>query len=249
MIEVGTIIHYPGAQMSRFGVLSEEWGGGNRYRVIWAPSRKCVISKPGAKPMSVSFYGAGPSGMFRGEKGAQSLELLDARLSLDHKVGETWVLEVWKAPWDITGGKTKEQYALDPYAIASGMPFPAKGDYRLCEVFYSVIPSVEAIEKQIQLHRDGFMNKRPIDNQLAIEKNVEAETKACDNKLRDMINNRSLIGAGEAYSAPGRRNGRGTKTVNLSKTSKDLKRAGVSIHPGQTMARKTNRMFKIPVIA
>lgn len=243
MIEVGTLQHYPG-QLGRFGKLTDEWGSGNRYRCIWAPSRKCVIAKPGGTPRSISFYGAGPSGILRGERGEQSLELLDARLSLSNKIGECWILEIWKAPWDITGGMTKEQYRLDPHAIASGIPYPEKGDYRLCAVFYSVVPTLETIEKQIKLVEDGWKNKRPVENAIAIQANLEKETKQRETTVRDMINNRSLIGAGEAYSAPGMKNGRGTKTVNFRKTAKEM---NLPTQPGQTTVRKTNRMFKIPV--
>lgn len=189
--------------------------------------------------MTVHMYGDGPHADVNVGQ-VLSVEHLNFRLTPDHKNGEVWILEVWKAPWDLYHG-TRAQWNADPKMLNTG-PYPAKGDYVFSEVIPGT-PSLESVEKMILLVEDGWQRKRPIDNALAIRANSEKRVKDRKTTIRDMINNRSLIGAGETYSSRG--GGRGTKTINLSRTANEL---GLPTGSGATGVMKTRRrsVYQVP---
>lgn len=244
MIECDGLIYYPTIPMDRFG-RHELGGGGNRYRIIWAPSRKTVVARPFEPAQTVQVYGFGESGVIGREQGPKSIQALNARLSNEHKLSEVWILEQWKAPWDCYPG-TREQYERDPMQLAAGIPYPVNGEYFGDETtaFHGAVPTLESAEKLILQIEYGWKVLTPTDKADAINKGMEKFKKDRHNTLKDMIDNRSLIGAGEAYSAPGRRNGRGTKTIVTDRyTTKD-----VGLAPGQFGSRRgPKRLFKVPL--
>lgn len=228
MIEANVqgLVQYPGIGMSLFGRTSPEYGSQNLFRVIWAPSRKVTLVFRG-ETRTIPVYGLGMNGT------PQSMQELDAKMSKDSKPGECWILEIWKPCWDLTR-LTETEWNADPSMVAQG-PYPKNGDYVLSEPFYGNIPTLESTEKLILLVRDGFMRKRPIENAIAIRDRVEKKEEANRNARIDIIHNSSLIGAGEAFSAPGRGHGRGTKTILGNLTTADV---GMSDYtaPGSTFA-------------
>lgn len=232
------LVQHPAIGCSLFGKTSPEYGSQNLFRVIWAPSRKVTLVFRG-ETRTVRVYGGGPDSSLKdtdedpNDIGVHSMQLLDARLSKDHRKSECWILEIWKPYWDLTR-LTEAEWNADPTMIAQG-PFPKNGDYVISEPFYSSVPSLESTEKLILLVRDGFMRKRPIENAIAIRDRVEKKEEANRNARIDIIHNSSLIGAGEAFSAPGRGHGRGTKTILGNLTTADV---GMSDYtaPGSTFA-------------
>lgn len=252
MIEANpqSLIFYPGVAMSRFGKTSPEFGMQNLFRVIWAPSRKVTLVFRG-QTRTVRVYGGGQTKIKETDPdpqdlGVHSMEVLDARLSKEHKKSECWILEIWKPCWDLTH-KTEAEWNADPASVAQG-PYPKNGDYVLSEPFFNQVPSLESIEKLILLVRDGFMRKRPVDNALAIRDRVEKKDQSDYNARIDIIKNRSLIGSGEAYS--GGKYGRGTKTIPMNLTTKDISWAGMPIptSPGVTAGMpKGRKRYQIAV--
>lgn len=234
MIEANLhLTHYPGVAMSMFGKTSPEFGGQNLFRVIWAPSRKVTLVFRG-QTRTIAYYGQGPNSK------PQSFKVLDAKLGPEYKQGECWVLEIWKPCWDLTK-LTETEWNANPAYIAQG-PYPKSGDYELSEPFHHV-PTLESIEKQVLQVRDGWMRKRPVDNAIAIRDRAEKRERDDQNTRFDIIKNRSLIGAGEAWSSPGG-GGRGTKTIQMNLTTKDISWAGrpvptaSGVTAGMPMGRK-----------
>lgn len=224
--------------MSRFGTLAAEFGGDNRYRIIWAPSRKVIITPRHQPAYTARVYGAGPGGK------PKSLRLLDYRPFPDAPLGECWLLEQWKAPWDYAGGGTKESWERNPLNLNMG-PYPAKGEYDsdASSMVIRGTPSLELVEKMILMIEDGWKRHSENENQVAIQGLAEKGIRERDNRMTDRINNRSLIGAGETYSARG--GGRGTKTVNTNRSAQDVGLPGI---PGATSAtKKKYKPREIPI--
>lgn len=206
-----TITHLPSVPMARFGKLDEMWGGGNRYRVIWAPSRKVVLTKPEGT-FTAQYYGEGAP---------RTIERLDCRMSPDLKVGECWILEQWKAPWDVAAGWTPEQWNRNPTMLMQG-PYPAKGDYVLIQPYgaFPCVPTLELIERVILLTEDGWKRHSQYENYTAIQAASEKDEKAQDSRNEDRVRNRLLIGSGETFVSS--RAARGTKTVVDKYTTRDI---------------------------
>ena len=225
-----SIVHFPLIAMSQFnrtlGEIPPEFGGGNRYRVIWAPSRKVLRFAMGI-PDTVAAYG--PNG----------IEPLTHQMAPQYKPGECWILEQWVNPYRDC---TEEEWNIIP-CVRYGVgfltrlqmmgPFPRRGYYWRCDNTYLYgEPSQSQVETQILLVEDGMFRHSAWENFVAIRNKVEAGDKAVAAERDARIRNRFLIGGGEAFSVAGGGGGRGTKTINTSRTETDLHRAGISTKPG-----------------
>lgn len=195
--------------MARFGKLDEHWGGGNRYRVIWAPSRRVIITKPEGT-FTAPVYGAGPP---------TSIHAVNCRLP-GMNAGECWVLEQWRAPWDCTD-KTPEQWNRDPLMLMQG-PYPSKGDYFLVEPYgaFPCVPPESLIERVILMTEDSWKRHSQSENQVALQAAMEKDEKAKDARIEDRIRNRLLMGGGETVVSS--RHARGTKTIVDKYTTRDI---------------------------
>lgn len=218
--------------MAKFGKLDDAWGGGNRYRVIWAPSRKVIATKPEGT-FTASMYGQGPP---------VTLEALDCGRTVcdgGPKPWECWVLEQWRAPWDCTD-KTPEQWNRDPLMLMQG-PYPSKGDYFIVQPWgaFAAVPPEGLIERVILMTEDSWKRHSQSENQVAINEAVEKDQKFRDSRVEDRIRNRLLMGGGDTVVSS--RHARGTKTIVDKYTTRDV---GLATTPGAAMTvdpRKVRR--------
>lgn len=236
-----SVVHYPLIAMGQFnrtlGEIPMEFGGGNRYRVIWAPSRNIMRFTSGISEV-VSAYGR------------NGVEPIDQQLTPTHKAGECWILEQWVNPYRDC---TEDQWNFFP--LQNGLtrlqtmgPFPRQGYYWRCDnTAIAGEPSYTQVEKMILMVEDGMFRHRPYENFLAIQAKIEQGEKSVASERDARIRNRSLIGGGEAYSVAGGGGGRGTKTINTDRTSRDLKRAGISTKPGTAsmMPRRRQKVYDL----
>jgi len=224
-----SITHLPSVSMARFGKLDDHWGGGNRYRVIWAPSRKVIAVKPEGT-FTCSIYGPGPP---------STLEALDCgRPVFDGgpKPWECWILEQWRAPWDCTD-KTPEQWNRDPLSLMQG-PYPSKGDYFLVQPYgaFPVVPPEGLIERVILMTEDSWKRHSNAENQVALSAAVEKDERAKDARAWDRVSNRLLMGGGDVVVSS--RHARGTKTIVDKYTTRDI---GLDTTPGVAMTTRPRR--------
>jgi hypothetical protein len=216
------------AQFNRtLGEIPMEFGGGNRYRVVWAPSRKILRFTSGVSE-TVSAYS--PNG---------GIQPIGHRMDPQHKDGECWILEMWRNPYRDC---TEQEWNTVPCVEVAGQPmpmtrlaamgpFPRRGYYWHAENTYLYgEPSHTQVESQILLVEDGLFRHTKWDNLTAIRRKIEAGEKKLAARNKDMIRDRHLIGGGEAYSARGGH--RGTKTINTNRDTRHLKSAGFKTAPG-----------------
>lgn len=235
-----SIVFFPLIPMARFnrtlGAIPVEMGGGNRYRVIWAPSRKILRFTVGISE-TVSAYGR------------NGIEPLSQQLSPAHKSGECWILEQWVNPYRDC---TEEEWNTMPLGnrmtrLQIMGPFPRQGYYwRADNAYLYGEPSSSQVEQQILLIEDGRFRHTQWDNYVAIRNREERGEQKVASTNEAMIRDRMLIGGGEAWSSPGG-GGRGTKTVNTKRTSRDLRRRGFSTKPGTASAtpRRHKTMYDL----
>ncbi len=226
-----SIVCHPLIAMAPFnrtlGAVPVEFGGGNRYRVIWAPSRKILRFTSGISE-TVSAYGR------------NGIQPISQQANPKDKAGECWILEQWVNPYrDCTEEEWNTfqcvQIAGSPMLItrlqAMG-PFPRQGYYWHAENTYIFgEPSLSQVEREVLRVEDGMFRHTQWDNYVAIRNKEEAGEKKQASIDSDKIRNRFLIGGGEAWSSPGG-GGRGTKTINTNRTTRDLRRRGFSTKPG-----------------
>lgn len=225
-----SIVHFPMIPMAQFnktlGEIPVEFGGGNRYRVIWAPSRKILRFTSGVSEV-VSAYGK------------NGIQPIVQQLSPGVKAGECWILEMWVNPYrDCTEEQWNTVACISVSGISQPMtrlsamgPFPRRGYYWHAENTYLFgEPTSSAVEKQILLVEDGMFRHTEWDNYVAIRSKEEAGDKKQETIAHEMINDRMLIGGGEAFS--GSHGHRGTKTITPKRTTRDLRRGGFSTKPG-----------------
>lgn len=211
--------------MAKFGKLDDAWGGGNRYRVIWAPSRMVVITKPEGT-FTAPVYGVGPP---------VSIQTVDCSLPGMRK-GECWILEQWRAPWDCTD-KTAEQWNHDPLMLMQG-PYPSKGDYFIVEPYgaFPCVPPESLVERVILMTEDGWRRHSQSENQVAIDRAIEKYNKDKDGRIEDRIRNRLLMGGGDTVVSS--RHARGTKTIVDKYTTRDI---GLDTTPGAAMTVQSRK--------
>jgi len=229
------IIQFPLIPMAQFnktlGAVPIEFGGGNRYRIVWAPSRKVLRFVLGL-PETLHAYGPG------------GVERMDHKASPEYKPGECWVLEQWCNPYRDC---TEEKWNTIPCIQVPGLtglftklqvmgPFPRRGHYWHCEnTWLYGEPTQSQVERQILLVEDGMLRHTKWDNYVAIRELQKRGVKEQDRIDEDKVRDRFLIGGGEAY-ASGHGRGRGTKTINTTRTDKDLRRIGISTKHGTPSA-------------
>ena len=229
--DLNAIVQHPLIPMAQFnrtlGPIPVEFGGGNRYRVIWAPSRNVLRFVTGL-PETVSAYA--PNG---------GVHPIKQQADIGHKAGECWILEMWVNPYRDC---TEDEWNQIPCLTVAGYdglftrlqvmgPFPRRGYYWHAENTYLYgEPSYSQVERQILLVEDGMFRHTQWDNFCAIRRKEEAGDANQARINKDRILDRMLIGGGEAYS--GSHGHRGTKTVKMNKTTRDLRRAGFSTKPG-----------------
>lgn len=212
-------MQYPGIPMLRFGSVPEEYGGGSLYRLIWAPSRSVVLTGK-ERTMKVPMY-------------AGNLAIQPIQPS-----GDVWILEKWKAPWEITN-LSKKQWNADQDMLNMG-PYPARGDYVLCEVL-ACEPANANIEKLITWIEQGA-KRSPQENRTAIVENMQRQMRDRHNERHARILNRLLPFGGEAYAAAG--GGRGTKTIEMKHSANDL---GLPTQSGYTGVSPVHKPVKFEV--
>lgn len=214
MLESGSVVTYPGIPMARFGLIPAEYGGGNKYRVIWAPSRMVTLVGRD-KTMTIPMY-AGPYAI--------------------EPVGDYWILEGWRSPLDICGPMTAEKWNANPMLLNTG-PFPARGDYVRHETL-ACNPSDANIEKLITWIEEG-RNRRAVDNFQACQSNMETSLADKKSKRDALIRNAMRpFNATDAMVGSGTRQ-RSTKTTPILKSREE---AGLPDH-GQTVALRGPRQF------
>ncbi len=226
---INAITQLPSVSMARFGRLDDFWGGGNRYRVIWAPSRKVIVTKPQGT-FTCSVYGQGPP---------YTPEALDCGRPVfgdGLKPWECWVLEQWRAPWDCTE-KTPEQWNRDPLMLMQG-PYPSKGDYFIVQPWgaFAAPPPESLIERVILMVEDSWKRHSQSENEVAIGDAMAKDEKAKDARIEDRIRNRLLASAETVVSS---RHARGTKTIVDKYTTRDV---GLPTTPGAAMTVDPRRV-------
>lgn len=217
MLESGTLVLYPGLPMLRFGEVDPAFGGGNKYRIVWAPSRMVVLTGRD-KTMTVPMY-----------VGPHALE----------PVGDFWILEGWKSCYDICGAMTSEQWNADPMLLNTG-PFPSRGDYVRHETF-AATPTSTGVEKLISWIEEGG-KRRAIENAQAVQQNLEYALTDKRNKRDALIRDAMRFG-GAINPMVGYNGGRGTKTFPVLKSWEQSGLPGA----GQTVALKRKPvMYEVP---
>lgn len=212
------VVHYPGIPMAKYGTIPAEAGGGNKYRIIWAPSRMVVLTGKD-KTMTVSMY-----------SGSYAIE----------PVGDYWILEGWRSCADLCGGPmTAKEWNANPVLLNTG-PFPARGDYVRRETL-AVNPSDANIEKLITWIEEGA--KRSFgDNFYACRDNMDRSIMDRKNK-RDALIRDSMRPYG-AEPMVGYGGSRGTKNYPVIKSREELGLPAA----GSTTALKSKKrlMYKLP---
>lgn len=186
-------ITYPGLPMARYGLIDSVYGGGNKYRIIWAPSRLVVLTGQ-EKTMTIPMY-----------HGPYALE----------PVGEVWILEGWLSPWQLYTG-TKEQWEADPMMLNTG-PYPHRGDYKL-RCLLPGNPSDYNMDFLIQCIEEGPKRSRSEKDQ-AIQEKMDASVRERKRKMKDIIQDRMRPFGGEYVGGAARGN---TKTAPILKSRQEL---------------------------
>ncbi len=218
MIETAGVVCFPGVSMSRFGKIDDAFGGGNVFRLIWAPSRNVTLML---------------------DRGPTTLPLYAAVEPLANP--NVWVLEKWLPPDKVTS-LTREEWNASPECLMQG-PFPDKGDYVLAALPLTCHPSQANIDKLVSWVMAGGNFSRA-QNALAIQNRIDAQERAKDSKRKDMIDDALLPFGGEAYS--GRKRGRGTKTVTAKYSAQDLGLPTKSGYSGVSPVHKPVT-YKVPL--
>lgn len=200
--EQSSIIQYPTIKMERFGLIPLEFGGGAKYRLIWAPSRHITLTSPD-QTITVPMY-----------FGPYAIEPLGSPPTYDG--ANAWILEGWKAPHELYGG-TEEQWNADPQMLNLG-PYPRRGDFVRHETL-RVNPSDANIEKLISWIEAGG-KRRAIENQLHCIEQLEQKMRDKKRVFNDRIQNRMLPWAGQPVVGPG--GSKGTKTVENTRSREEL---------------------------
>jgi hypothetical protein len=193
--------------MARFGLVDAAYGGGNKYRIIWAPSRMVVLTGRD-KTMTIPMYG------HTGADGKVKMPYIEP-------VGDFWILEAWRSPYDLCGVATVEEWNANPMLLNTG-PFPARGDYMRAETL-ACSPSDANIQKLITWIEEGG-ERRPIENFAACEDNLRRSIKDRKDKRDAMLRNVIRPWGGEAFAAAG--GSRGTKTILQNAAPRSLPPAG-----------------------
>lgn len=193
---------YPGIPMTRYGLIPDEYGGGPRYRLIWAPSRMVMLTGR-EKTMTVPMY-----------HGPYAVEPLGC--APFYKDAEVWILEGWKAPWQLYQG-TEEDWNADQSMLNMG-PYPRRGDFVRHESL-GCSPDDANVEKLIRWIEDGG-KRRQIENALFCQQQLEENMLERKSKREALTRSAMRPWGAESYAAAG--GGRNSKTYPLIKSREDL---------------------------
>ena len=208
MIEVpSSLVQYPGIPMSKYGKVDDADGGFNKFRLIYAPSRRVILML---------------------DRGATTVQFYLTVEPLSNP--NVWLLEKFM-PVDAYTHLTKEEWNADPMSLRMG-PYPDKGAWQMAGPPLTCSPDQANIDKLIT----WIETKRytPAQNAIAIRNKVDAEEKARSAMAADMIRNQLLPFGGEAWSGRGNRTGRvgrNPKTVNVKYSANEL---GLPTRAGST---------------
>lgn len=187
-------ILYPGLPMAKYGLIPAECGGGNKYRVIWAPSRFVTLTgrdKIMTVPMYIPPYAIEP-------------------------IGEMWILEGWLSAIDFYAG-TKETWEANAIMLNTG-PYPSRGDYVLRAMLPGT-PSDYNLDFLIAAIEEG-PKRTAGDRYEAIEKNMLADIRDRKNKREALIRGSMRPYGAETYV--GAMSKRNSKTYPVLKSREEL---------------------------
>ncbi len=188
--------HWP-TPMARFGL---NLYGENRYRIIFAPTRRIVAGRPPEIPFrSVPAY--------RVRLGADPL---NPGLCIP-----VWVLEVWYPPERFAA--TKRQWdAGNAFTLG---PYPERGEYDLAHVFSPVLPDDCNLEKLISWIEAG-KTKSFQDNLDACKAEYDQETKVRRGTVEAIV--RNAYPAFGATAIASSRVARSTKNPRIIRTAEEV---------------------------
>ena len=199
---VASLQHYPiSGGMSRFGLSPFKTP---LYRVVFAPSRRYLVVSESD--------GTHDARWPKKYRGLITETLTDGREKTHSNV---WIMERWlaaeefhkfgRADWDLN-------------CLSLG-PWPEKGEYELCYVFYPAPPADVSIEYRIKLIEAS--RKVPFRDTLNYQRDdSEKNLKSTRATAEDMIRNR--LPAFGTQPMIGRGGGRGTKTAPILRTAQEL---------------------------
>ena len=180
--------------MAKYGQIPPEFGGGNKYRLIWAPSRHVTLTGR-ETTLTIPLY-----------SGPQALE----------PVGDFWIIERWKSCRDLTG-MTKAEWESDPMMLNTG-PYPANGDYVRCETL-SVNPGQANVEKLITWIEEGE-KRDPRDNTQFCIDSMEQGARDRKSQRESILRDAQRPFGAETFVGYGK--ARNSKTYPILKSREDL---------------------------
>ena len=191
--------HYPvTGGMKRFGTNPY---GEPLFRVVFAPSRRYLVV--------TEFEGAKWVPKYRGLITEQKAN------GTTKSHSNVWIMERWLAAEEYHKFG-REDWDLNCLSLG---PWPEKGEYELCYVFYPAPPADVSIEYRIKLIEAS--RKVPFSDTLNYQREDSAkELKSTRATAEDMIRNR--LPAFGTQPLVGRGGGRGTKTAPIVRTAQEL---------------------------
>lgn len=193
---------YPGISMSKYGLIDAAYGGGPRYRLIWAPSRMVMLTGR-EKTLTVPMY-----------YGPYAIEPLGCAPFF--KDAEIWILEMWVPAGEYYKG-TKEDWESDPQMLNMG-PYPSRGDFVLVKEL-GCDPSDANVDKLVQWQQAGG-KRRQVENAVFLQQQLEKNMLDRKNQRDAITRNAMRPWGAESYAAAG--GGRNSKTYPLLKSREEL---------------------------
>lgn len=219
---VSSLQHYPvTGGMKRFGLNPY---GEPRYRIVFAPSRRYLV------------VGEWPDGSVCAAwvpkyKGLISETLTDGRPNVHSNV---WIMERW-IPAEEYHRPGKADWDLNCQSLG---PWPERGEYELCYVFFPGAPSEVSIEYRIKLIEAS--RNVPFSETLAWHKNdAQKERQNVREQAKDMIRNRLPAYGHESFV--GGHVHRSSKTAPIIRTAEEL---GLPTTPGMRTGKKAARLLR-----
>ena len=208
--------------MAKYGKVDDADGGFNKFRLIYAPSRRVILML---------------------DRGATTVQFYLTVEPLPNP--NVWILEKWM-PVDRYTHLTKEEWNADPASLRMG-PYPEKGAWQIAGLPLTCSPDHANIDKLISWIETPRYT--PAQNAIAIQNKVHAEEKARSAKASDMIRSQLLPYGGEAWSGRGNRTGRvgrNPKTVTVRHSANEL---GLPTKAGSTglLPNQQAPVYQVPL--
>lgn len=224
------LIQWNPPSMAKYGKIDEGYGGGNVFRLIWAPSRKVTLMLD-CGPVTLEYYAA--------------IEQISAGRMKNHAV---WVMEKWLGPEALTTA-TPEEWNSNPELLMQG-PYPANGDYCMAALPLTCDPASANIDKLVAWI-EGGKGFTPQQHAIALQNEVDGKERDKDRIRRDMIEDRLLPFGAEAMVGGGSgsngKTGRGTKIIGTTRRSAN--ELGLptkpGLHPGLSVRPTTH--YQVPI--